>query len=299
MQLGSTMNWDDLRIVGAVYRTGSYMRAGREMAIDETTVARRIARIEASLGMRLFETLDGLRNPTESCKAILPALAAMERAASDVQTLTTEAGQPVRRLRLSTISAIAEHFVAPAVGRLLTAEPGLTLVVETGDHNVDMSRWEADLAIRLGRPARGAFNVRRVGVLDFCLVMPRGGGIGAAAGADVASVPSSLMPLIAYTDSLSGTPEMGCLFRFERAGPVRVQTSDVALIRALVEAGAGIGVLPGFLAESLRRDDRLDVHPIEAQREVWLLTQSHARDDPLACRVADWCAGLFERLSPA
>lgn len=286
------MNWDDLRIVGAVYRTGSYMRAGREMGIDETTVARRLVRIEAALGMRLFETTDGVRTPTDSCRAILPALAAMERASADVQTLTAHAGQPMRRLRLSTISSIAEDFVAPAVERLLGAEPGLTLVIETGDHNVDMSRWEADLAIRLGRPARGAFNVRRVGVLDFCLVSPRPGGGDEATAADRLDP----MPLIAYTDGLNGTPEMACLFRHEAAGPVRVQTSDVALICALIQSGAGIGVLPAFLAQTLLDNDRLQVQPIDAQREVWLLTQSHARDDPLACRVADWCASLFDRV---
>lgn len=285
----SRMNWDDLRIVSAVYRTGSFMRAARDIGIDETTVARRLSRIEAALNTRLFETVDGVRRPSDGCLALMPALAAMEQAATDAQTLIEQAGDLQRRLRLSTIPAIAEHFLAPAIPELLAQEPELRLVIETSDHNVDMSRWEADIAIRLGRPARGAFNVRRIGALDFCLVIPKA----PDAGAQDSDSGISQANLLAYTDALLDTPEMISLLRFEKDARVRVQTSDLALIRALVEDGAGVSVLPNFLARSLHGNERIEVRPIEAQREVWLLTQSHSRDDPLARRVVDWCAALF------
>lgn len=271
------------------------MRAAREMDLNETTIARRLARIESALGFRLFDTVDGLRWPTEGCRAILQSLATMERAAAEVDTVRGYAGSMKRRLRLSTIDSIATHIVAPAVSRLLEAEPGLTLEIESGDRNVDMSRWEADLAIRLGRPNRGAFNMRRIGEIDYYLVSPRMPGRRAGGRRGDSPVPS--LPLISYPDSLAGQPEMQALGRLHETATVRIQTSSYDVIRRLLDAGAGIGVLPGFIVREWPQGHLFDVRRLEARREVWLLTQSHARDDALARRVADWCAGLFPPLN--
>lgn len=292
---GEAVHWDDLRVVSAVHRSGSFMRAAREMDLNETTVARRLARIESALGFRLFDTVDGMRWPTEGCRAILQSLAAMERAAAEVDTVRGYAGSMKRRLRLSTIDAIATHIVAPAVGRLLDAEPGLTLEIESGDRNVDMSRWEADLAIRLGRPNRGAFNMRRIGEIDYYLVSPRTAA--RRGGQRRGDSPAPSLPLISYPDALAGRPEMVALGRLHEAATVRVQTSSYGVIRRLLDAGAGVSVLPGFIVRELPPGHSFELHRLEARREVWLLTQSHSRDDALARRVADWCAGLFPPLT--
>lgn len=45
-----TMNWDDLRVVSAIYKAGSFARAAQALHLDETTIGRRLARIEAALG---------------------------------------------------------------------------------------------------------------------------------------------------------------------------------------------------------------------------------------------------------
>jgi DNA-binding transcriptional LysR family regulator len=55
------MNWDDLRIAVAVHQSGSYAGAGSTLKIDETTVARRMARLQRDLGIPLFKAVDGVR----------------------------------------------------------------------------------------------------------------------------------------------------------------------------------------------------------------------------------------------
>ena len=62
------MNWDDLRIIQAVGHEGSYAGAAATLRIDETTVSRRLTRIERALGVTLFEAVDGVRKPTASCE---------------------------------------------------------------------------------------------------------------------------------------------------------------------------------------------------------------------------------------
>ena len=67
------MNWDDLRIVAAIRDEGTFAGASARLRIDETTVGRRLRRIEKTLGVRLFEAADGLRKPTAQCERVLGA----------------------------------------------------------------------------------------------------------------------------------------------------------------------------------------------------------------------------------
>jgi DNA-binding transcriptional LysR family regulator len=274
------MNWDDFRIISAICRAGSFSRAARALQIDETTVGRRLARLESDAGARLFEAIDGVRRPTGTCQAILRQLDDMEKAADDIRRILREGDHAQRTLRLSTIAAIAEYWLAPGLPALLAENPELTLRVETSDRNIDMSRWEADFALRMGRPARGAFLMRRVGQIGFSRVGPRG------------RVPKQAM-LLAYPAPLEHTPEMGALRAIAGDREPRVETSDLNLMRALVLGGEGVAILPDPLVRDLAEDAAIEVTPLPIRREVWLLSQSHLRDDSLARAVAEWCAGLF------
>lgn len=276
------MNWDDLRVIAAVNKTGSYTRAARLLEVEETTVARRVTRIESTLGIPLFEAKDGVRQPTESCQAILTDLAAMEQAADHISAQLQHQQMPRRNLRLSTIEAIADHFLAPALGELLESQPDLTLLIETTDQVVDMSRWEADLAIRLGRPKHGTFTMRKIGEIRFMLVIPRH-----AKGEEVT--------VAAYPDQFLETPEMCELFAIYPPRLVRMKTSNLCLFRRFVECETGVAVLPDFLCRDLMDDPRFEIREMEARRELWLLAQAHLRDDPVTRRIGDWCAGLFNR----
>lgn len=274
------MNWDDFRIISAICRAGSFSRAARALQIDETTVGRRLTRLESDAGAKLFEAIDGVRRPTGTCRAILRQLDEMEKAADDIRRILREGDHAQRILRLSTIAAIAEYWLAPELPTLLAEHPELTLRIETSDRNIDMSRWEADFALRLGRPARGAFLMRRVGQIGFSRVGPRG------------RIPRHAM-LLAYPEPLDHTPEMDALRAIAGDREPRVETSDLNLMRALVLSGKGVAVLPDPLVRDLAADAAIEVTPLPIRREVWLLSQAHLRDDSLARAVAEWCASLF------
>lgn len=273
------LNWNDLRVVAAIHRTGSLSKAARDMEVDDTTIGRRLARLEAALGVTLFEAAHGRREPTEECKAILQQLSSIEQAAEEIRVLLQEHRTPMRRFRLTAIAAIAEHYLSPALIDLLLAEPGLALSIDTSDQNVDMSRWEADFAIRLGRPKQGAFIMRRIGTLRFCLVRPR--------------LREARPMIAAYPGALAEAPEMVALRDALGGDGVRLETSNLSLIRQFLESGRGGGVIPEVMARPLATNPALEVTPLEVKREVWLLSQPHLRDDPMARTVADWCAGLL------
>jgi len=281
---GQGMNWDDLRVVSTINRTGSFTRAARLLEVDETTIARRLARIESALGATLFVASHGRREPTEDCRRILRHLAVMEQATEAIATTLDEPRAAQRRLRLSTIGAIAGFYLAPALPELLEAEPDLVLSIDTSDHNIAMSRWEADFALRLGRPSRGDFTVRRVGTMQFALVRP--------------SDPNVVPLVAAYPELLLKTPEMQALETLLGTLRPRLETSDLALLRRFLASGRGVGVVPDRLARSLAGNPAVEIEPLEATREIWLLSQPHLRDDSFARSVSEWCARQFASMQP-
>lgn len=268
--------WDDLPIIAAVARHGSYARAARDLGMDETTVARRLARAEAALGAALFVAVDGARRPTAACEAALASIAAMTREVARIAEIARGAGAqgPSGLIRIASTASIAETALGPGVAPLLAAHPGLRLDLRAADGNVDFSKWEADLAIRLGRPAAGAFAVRRLGAL--CLRLWRPGGEGPAA-------------VCAYPADLDDTPEMHALAAAGLAGAARIRTANLRVIRDVIASGRGAGVLPDHASAGLAASGAIP-SPIAARREVWLLIQPHLRDDPLARIVIDWIA---------
>jgi DNA-binding transcriptional LysR family regulator len=278
------MNWDDLRVVSTINRTGSFTRAAAALDLDETTISRRIARIEAALGVPLFMASHGRREPTEDCRRILGHLAVMEQASAAIGTLLTEPRATQRRLRLSTVGAIANFYLAPALPELLEAEPDLVLSLATSDHNIAMSRWEADFALRLGRPNRGDFTVRRVGTLHFALVRP--------------SDPTTSPFVAAYPEALLATPEMQALHALLGSVRPRLETSDLALLRRFLASGRGIGIVPDRLARSLAGNPLIEIEPLDITRDVWLLSQPHLRHDSLARSVSEWCLRQFASTQP-
>ncbi|MBU3030716.1 LysR family transcriptional regulator [Paracoccus marinaquae] len=278
----SSFNWDDLRIISAVCDTASFTRAARILQLNETTVSRRVARLESLLGLTLFDAVDGVRRPTDACRAIMMDLRDMEGAVEAIHRKLRHSDYTSRKFRLTTISSIAEYYLAPHLNTLLADLPELILGIDASDQNADMSRWEADFAIRLGRPANGAFLMRRIGVMTFSLVRPAGGETGDPL-------------LITYPEALAETPEMKALLGAQSARYVRLETSSHEVIRRVLRDGGGVGVLPDFMLAGLREDPRLAIASLTVEREIWLLTQPHLRSDPMARHISEWCAELFAR----
>ena len=111
------MNWDDLRIVAAVRDEGTYAGASARLRIDETTVGRRLARIERALGLRLFEAVDGVRKPTRQCEMVLTHVQAMAAHVAEIGRVGEGLPGPAGRFRIATTNAVAEEILSPRAGR--------------------------------------------------------------------------------------------------------------------------------------------------------------------------------------
>ena len=280
------MNWDDLRIIAAVRDEGTYAGASARLRIDETTVGRRLTRIQRDLGVRLFEAVDGVRKPTQQCEMVLAHVQAMAAHVAEIDRIGQGLQGPVGRLRIASTNAVAEEVLSPRTGPFLLQNPGLTLQFLTSSENVKFSRWEADLAIRLRKPDKGDFAISKLAEVRLYFIEP-------AAGSDVELV------VCGFPDELDPTPEAQFLRAKGLSQRARCVTDNIGVIRALIRSHLAVGVLPEYGCDTLLADRRLRVTPLPKRRDVWLLVQNHLKRDPAARIAIEWVRGCFQEISRA
>lgn len=277
------MNWDDLRIIAAVRDEGTYAGASTRLRIDETTVGRRLARIQRDLGVPLFDAVDGLRRPTRHCEAVLEHVGAMAAHVAAIDRIKESQVGPVGRLRIASTNAVAEELLAPRASRFLRDHPGLTLQFLTSSSNVKFSRWQADLAIRLRKPEKGDFTISKLGDARLYFFEPAD----RTSGEPIACV---------YPDELDTIPEAQFL-RAKRLKNVRCVTDNVRIIRTMVQSHQAVGVLPEHSCGPLLADRSLRATLLPRRRDVWLLVQNHLKRDPATRVTIDWVRACFQDLS--
>jgi DNA-binding transcriptional LysR family regulator len=275
------MNWDDLRIVAAIRDEGTFAGAGARLRIDETTVGRRLRRIERTLGVRLFEAADGLRKPTAQCERVLAHVHAMAGHVAEIARVGESLPGLSGRFRVATTNAMAEEMLSPRVAGLLTKHPGLSLQFLTSSENVKFSRWQADFAVRLKKPDKGDFTISKLGELRLYLIEP------AADGESEAIV-------CAYPDDLGPIPETQFLKVRGLQQRSRLVAGNIRVLRAVIESRRATGVLPEFLCGELLADRRLRATLLPRHRDVWLLVQNHLKRDAAARVVIDFLRDCFQ-----
>lgn len=149
------LDWNDLRYVLALTRCGSYAATAQQLAVDPTTIARRLRRIETALEVRLFERgADGQMHPTQ----------AGEVAAKRAEAMETEAGRLVEavkgadtvasgRVRVTAVPILVNRVLVPSAGELTALHPRLRLELVAESRSLSLTHREADIA--LGEAGRG------------------------------------------------------------------------------------------------------------------------------------------------
>lgn len=150
------LDWDQVRTFLACARSGQLGAAGVRLAMDTSTVSRRLAKLEDELGLTLFERSRQGLVPTAAAEHLLPAAEAMEAAmhglARAAGSIESEAEGVVR---IAAPPGIADAFVAPMLAELHAAHPRIRIELDVRVALLDLTRGEADLALRTVRPTGG------------------------------------------------------------------------------------------------------------------------------------------------
>ncbi|HTJ42015.1 MAG TPA: LysR family transcriptional regulator [Kofleriaceae bacterium] len=156
MQAIETLDWDQVRVFLAVARAGQLAGAAARLGLDVSTVSRRLDRLETDLGVHLFDRTREGTVPTAAAEAMLPAAEDMERGlaqfAAAVDAVETTAEGVVR---LTAPPGVADAFIAPLLARFRERFPKVSVELDASIGYADLTRREADLALRAFRPKSG------------------------------------------------------------------------------------------------------------------------------------------------
>jgi DNA-binding transcriptional LysR family regulator len=261
-------------------------------------VARRLEAVEAAVGGRLFDrTPDGVA-PTALAERLAPHAEAMARAA-DAFLLAGQSREvrPEGEVRLTAPPGAAEYLLAPALPRLLRRHPRLRVVLDASVAYADLTRREADVALRTRRPTAGDLLAR-------CLGRSGDGVFGARR---VAAEAGTLRRLedatwITWGEDLAHLPHAQWLLARVPPERIALRTSHLGCQVAAARAGLGLLVLDRPLAAALEltevplAPELRRALPAPAATELWLVTHRALREVPRVAAVWDFVVQEAERV---
>jgi DNA-binding transcriptional LysR family regulator len=164
------LDWNDLRTVLAVVRAGTLAGAARALELRHSTVFRRIELAERRLGARLFERSRSGWSPNAQGEAVARAAAEMETAALGAERAISGADERLEGvIRIATSELLAGYLLPPLLRRFLQEHPGIELEADVSNRNVDLTRREADLALRATTQPPEMLVGRRVAVMRYAV----------------------------------------------------------------------------------------------------------------------------------
>lgn len=280
------MDWDDLRHFLTLARSGSFSEAGRRLAVDHTTVARRVAGLETTLGLRLIDRLPRAVALTADGRRIAALAERMEEDSFAVRRAADGAGSEITgEVRVSAPPNFASVVLAPALLVLRRRHPGLVIDLIGEPRFSDLDHREADVALRLSRPEAGGLIVRKVGEMGFALYAAAGYAEGRA---------DTEWEFVAHDGLPGALPQQRWLDSFAAGRPVAFRASDAASLAAAAAGGMGVALLPEFLGDADPRLVRLPCPVATPRRDIWLAVHADLRRAPRIRAVMDF---LAERLA--
>jgi DNA-binding transcriptional LysR family regulator len=282
-------SWDELRSFRAVLRDGSLSGAARRLGVTQPTLGRHIESLEESLGIALFTRSPRGLTPTDAAlhlashvEAMAAASAALTRAAAG------EAAPDQGVVRVTASEVIGCEVLPPLFASFRTANPGVAIELVLSNRNEDLSRRDADIAVRMIRPTQNALVAQRIGESKIGLFAHR-------SYLDAFGTPANFEDLkahrlIGYDQDDRSFRAVGALaFQISRESFGFRCDNDLAQLAAL-RAGVGIGGCQENIAKRDPNLVRLLAGSLTFPLEVWLVMHEDVRATPRIRHVFDHLA---------
>jgi DNA-binding transcriptional LysR family regulator len=278
------MQWDDIRYFLELARTGSLSGAARRLKVEHSTVARRVESLEQALGLRLFDRLPRAWTLTAEGELLVAQADRLDEEAQAFSRAALGVSSLRGTVRVSAPPSLAGDFLVPRLAALRSRWQNIDLEVVGESREANLTRGEAELAVRMSRPEAPGLSARSLGHLGYGLYAAHG----------YTRRPPADWEFLGYDDSLVAVPQQRWLQQL--AGPRRFvfRSNDLTALRNAVRAGLGLAVLPHFLAAG---DAALALLPEPAcpvVREMWLVMHPDVKRSPRVRLVADLIVELVD-----
>lgn len=277
------VDWDHLQYFLVLARAKTLTNAARMIGVEHSTVSRRIQALELALGTPLFKreatgyelTIEGL--------ALVPRVEQMEHAFLQIE----KPHQPLQgRVRIGTPEGFGTAFLAKLLAELSKKYPLLIIDLIPVPKMIKLSHREADIVISIDRPKSGPYIITRL--TDYCLKI--------YGSKDYLSQTQPIHKLedlkqhrfVNYIDDLVYSPELYCLERLPLQLTANFRSSSILAQQIAVNAGAGLAILPKFLANDQPELEQVLHDEVRFVHTFWMLTLVDLQHEPRIKLVWDF-----------
>lgn len=271
------LDWDDIRFFLSVARLGSLSAAAKELHVSQPTVGRRLASLEANLGVRLLDR-------TPNGYVLTPAgIEVREKARcleNEVQWLERTVGARDTRLsgivRVTCAETMAGHILAPCFAALQRQHTDIMVELIPDPRELSLSMREAELSVRLTQPDQHDLVVHRIGSLAFGLYassdyLQRHGDPDFGSGC-------TGHRLVAQLDDIEAPPQLQWFAGLTPRAQIAFRTSSHEAAVSAANHGAGLACLARFRADHEQGLVRILTAQPAPTTGIWLVVHKDNRD---------------------
>ena len=291
--MNNELNWDDLRFVLSIQRTGTLSGAGRDLRLSHATIFRRLGELESRMGVKLFERSRTGYSPTTAGEEIANSALQIEEIVINAQRqIQGRDLQPKGTIYLTTTDSLFTGVLSPIFASFQIEYPEIKLDVSLSSVLFNLSRRECDIAIRPTLdPPQHLIGRKTISIPQAVYAAKR-----------------DLKELKKISNLASMTwiaPEQSMMYReldywMEKQGlinSVALRVNSLLGMASAARARLGVCALPCYLGDSDSDLERLiDTIP-ELSTDLWLLTHSDLRKTTRIRIFMDYLSNHLKEIS--
>ena len=273
--MNSGLSWDEFRLVRSIAEARSLVGAAERLGVNHSTVFRRLAAVEAAVGARLFERSRAGYEPTSAGEEMIALAATMAESVLEFERRVAGRDiKPTGELSVTTPEAIGQHFMPGIVAQFQAQNPGIVVELILSNQSLNLSRRDADIAIRLTNDPPELLVGRRICTGRWAVYCRRD------LIAELGAEPIGSLAFIGFSDGFG--PASSRRWIEANVPPERLvaRANSAHCLLQFALLGFGATLLPCFLGDRSPDLTRVGYLVPELDQGLWMLTHSDLRRSP-------------------
>jgi DNA-binding transcriptional LysR family regulator len=284
--MNSGLSWDEFRLVKSIAEARSLVGAAELLGVNHSTVFRRLAAVESAVGARLFERSRTGYEPTAAGEEMIALAATMAESVLEFERRVAGRDiKPTGELSVTTPEAIGLHFMPAIVAQFQAQNPGIVVELILSNQSLNLSRRDADIAIRLTNDPPETLVGRRICTGRWSVYCRRD--LIAEHGSDFVDS----VAFIGFGDNFGPAPGRRWIEANVRPGRLVAKANSAYCMLQLALQGFGATLLPCFLGDRCPDLTRVGYLLPELDVGLWMLTHSDLRRSARVRAFMDFAGG--------
>ncbi len=270
------INWDDLYYFVVVSRAGNLSRAARILDVNHSTVFRRIAGLESSLGLRLFDRKSEGYELTEAGKIIMEVASQVDADISALNLrLSGKDHQLSGTLRITTADILIADFLPPHLLSFRQKYPGIEIDLISDNTFTNLAKREADIALRLCRNPPKELVGEKIAVLGWALYASQN--YLTEHGRPASPEELANHAIVTGDESMPQITPTSWLISYAPEEAVVLRSNSTMNLFSAIKAGIGMGMLPCHIGDPEPTIEAVFPPGSALTSDLWVLTHSELR----------------------